>query len=131
MPRGRSKTEMTEAQTKAKKLLVAAYATFGSWAKVGEYYGLNRGLCAGVANGSMRAPPAALRALGLSVEMGAAPVCPTCGEVHTVSWCTKVHGEPIAGQPRRPRQRREASQYIARWSSAHLRWAFENREVMA
>ena len=78
-----------------RKLMRAAHKKFGSWPAVSRATGINQTTCNRIARDKSYFPksPDILRLLGIR-PMGQAPICPTCGIVHS------------APCPERPRRRK-------------------------
>lgn len=59
---------------------------------------VNAGFLNAAYRGKRKASPKLLAVLGIHVQTAPAPVCPHCGQVHVVPWCTTQEGEPVKAQ---------------------------------
>jgi hypothetical protein len=105
---------VTDCNTIRKRLL-KDYDTLGTWEKVGQKWGLNRGLAFMIAvKGYEPKNPHLRNQLGLP-SLILAPACPKCGVVHVTRRCTG-HGA--------------ATKHWRDWPEERIRWALEHREEM-
>jgi len=92
--------------------LLKDYDVLGTWAKVGQKWGLNKGLAFMIAKKNYEPKDPHLRhKLGLPALIPA-PACRECGEVHVAKRC-----------PRKPE-----AKHWRDWPDERIRWALENRE---
>lgn len=107
--------------------LQARYLPVRSWRAVAAGLpGFKAGNLNHVARGKRAASNALLHALGLPLRAVEVPPCPTCGEAHTVAWCTKAEGEPV--KARAVRVRRDVPP-MWEWTARQMREAIQGREV--
>jgi hypothetical protein len=99
------------------------YEALKTWRKVAQKYQVNVGWIYRIARGGAApADPAMRLRLGLSVTKEV-PVCPECGQVHTVAWCVEKKGEPV-----QRRIRDTTKTPIRNWSIKRLKDAFNERQ---
>ena len=102
-------------QKQAQDLLLKMHKFYGSWADVGEEFGINRGLLCAISKGKREASDNVLRKLGFDVlPTVAVAVCPHCGQPPL----SKRHRcADMPAKPRHPslRTRRKRLIHDERW----------------
>jgi hypothetical protein len=97
-----------------RKALLRDYDLLGTWEKVGQKWGMNKGLAFMIAKRNYEPKDPHLRhKLGLAALIPAL-ACPKCGEVHVKKRCP----------------RKSAPKHWRDWPDERIRWALENREEL-